>query len=981
MASEILIEPDGWDAVLDEFDGPQLVVGGPGSGKTEFLVRRAQRLITTHGVHPEELLILSFSRRGAADLRSRISAALDRSVSRLPASTFHSLAMRILEAHGTAADWEGVPTLLTGPEQAALVAEVLAKEDPDLWPQPFRGLLGDGAFADEITDFVLRAAERLADGDALAALGRADWRALPGFLDRYRSELLRRGRIDYGTLQAEAVRLLRDERTRRAITDRIRYVLVDEYQDTTVAQAAIVEGISASGNVTVAGDPYQSIYSFRGAELSNVADFPERFADADGAPARRIVLTRSMRVPAAILDAAVRVTSGAGLPGAAGPMAPSGPGGSVETYAFDQHSNEAEWIAAEIQRVHLRSRIPYGRIAVLVRSKRRFLPELSRALERRRIPHERPDTRLVDHHVVRPVFDLARAATRSGPEALSALRRVLLGPLVGLTLSAAREIERTAIRSGWDAALADPLVPAAIRRLVEDSAWADSVPAAEGFWRVWTAVDAYVAVATDPARAEDRRAVASFGQALARLADRDPGATLSDYARTTETEDFEATPLLEYRGDTDRVTLTTLHQSKGMSFDVVFIADAREGVLPDLRSRDSLLGVRHLSPSHGSDDTAYARFRLQEEMRLAYSAMCRAGSRVIWTCTSTGFEAGEGVPSRFLPLVAGTSMEEATRRPPAWTRPTTPLEAEAWLRRTISDPSRPLVDRLAATGALVLDDPWRPRDPIRYAGVLERGSDRGLIEAEPRLSASQADSYLRCPRRYAFERRLRVDQGGSAYQEIGSIIHAALEIAESAAAERGDDHATAEEALDALRTVFDPGAFGGGAWADAWWARAATIVERLYELWPGTGPGVEFEASFDLELSGVRWTGRIDRVERRGDALHVVDYKTGTTVPKVDEAATSIQLGLYVLGLRARGSDPVLGGEFWYPAHRLRDGKSVTVRSLDLDRLDEVRDGLAAAAAGITSERWDPIPGSQCERCPVKLVCPEWPEGQEAFLP
>jgi len=959
-------------------DGPQLIVGGPGSGKTEFLVRRAGLLIADLGINPEAVLVLSFSRRGAADLRDRVAATLSRSVSRLPVSTFHSLAMRILEAGGSSGDWTAVPTLLTGPEQVSLVSELLSSEDATAWPKPFRGLLGDTAFADEVTDFILRSSERLVDGDTIRALDRADWRAIPDFMVRYRSALVERGRIDYGTLQVEAVRLLVDEATTTALTANIEYVLVDEYQDTTVAQAAIVEGLATAGNVTAAGDPYQSIYSFRGAELSNVAEFPNRFRDAGGQPARRLVLSTSFRVPAAILDAAVRVTAGAGLPGAAGPMIPAGPGGSVETYSFDQHSNEAEWIASEIQRINLRDRIPFGRIAVLVRSKRRFLPELSRALERRRIPHERPDARLVDQRAVRPIFDLISAATASGPSRVAALRRVLLGPLVGLTLSAVREIERSAARTGWGEALEDPLVPPSVRSLVTDGTWATDVPAADGFWQVWTSIDSYVEVATSPDRSDDRRAIASFGQALARLADRDPHASLADYGLMTESEDFEANPLLEYRGSADRVTLTTLHQSKGMSFDVVFIADAREGVLPDLRSRDSLLGVRHLSPSHGANDSAYATFRLQEERRLAYSAMCRAGTRVVWTCTSTGFDAGEGMPSRFLPLVANAPMELATQRPRAWTRPTTRFEAEAWLRRRLADPTLPLVDRLASIGTLIEDSPWRPRHPESFAGVLERGPDTGLVESEPILSASQADSYSRCPRRYAFQRRLRIDEGGSAYQELGSVIHDVLEGVERAAAQRGEPHASAEEAIKALRDSFQPEAFGGGAWGAAWLTRAERIVGRLYDQWPGTGHGVTFEQQIDLELAGARWTGRIDRVERRGDELHVVDYKTGTTVPKVDEAATSIQLGLYALALKALQDAPVGGAEFWFPASR-PTGKSVTVRRLDLDRLDEVHEQLASSAAGILDERWEPIAGSHCERCPVRLVCPEWPEGQEAF--
>jgi RecB family exonuclease len=131
----------------------------------------------------------------------------------------------------------------------------------------------------------------------------------------------------------------------------------------------------------------------------------------------------------------------------------------------------------------------------------------------------------------------------------------------------------------------------------------------------------------------------------------------------------------------------------------------------------------------------------------------------------------------------------------------------------------------------------------------------------------------------------------------------------------------------------------------------------------------------------VRWTGRIDRVERRGDALHIIDYKTGTSHPTVEEAAVSVQLGLYVLGLRAVSGSPVLGGEYWYPAAGMnRERKSILTRSLDIDRLDEVDAALHDAAAGIKNELWEATPGSQCERCPVRLVCPEWPQGQEAFL-
>jgi len=972
--SDLLVDPAGWDPVVTDASGPQLVVAGPGAGKTEFLVRRARSLIS-QGIPPEQILLLAFSRRGAADLRSRVAEGLHRSFTVIPALTFHSLAFRIVEAHGAAGDWPEMPTLLTGPEHVALVAEVLAAENPDDWPVPFRPLLTNGSFADEVTDFGQRAAERLIGPAGLRRFDRADWRALPGFFERYRAALVERGRIDYGSLQVEALALLDHPRIGADVAAGFRYVLVDEYQDTTVAQARMAERLAAEHrNLTVAGDPYQSVYSFRGAEVSNVADFPVRFLDAAGRPARRIVLSTSFRVPAAILGAAVRLTAGAGLPGSAGPVIPAPGEGSVETYGFDQQSAEAEWIAEELQRVHLRDRIPYSRMGVLVRSKRKFLRELSRALDRRGIPHQRPDSRLADDPAIRPALDLAEAAAGQGYRS-DALRRVLMGPLVGLTLAATREIERRASVEGWDAALAaagDGCRP--LRRLLADSSWAEGTAAAEGFWRLWTTLPRLPAMAlADP---DARSALSSFSQALERLRERDPRAGLAAYAAMVRAEDFEAQPLISFRReDVDRLTLTTLHQAKGMEFDVVFIADAREGVLPDLRARDSLLGTRHLSPSHGGDDRSYLRFRLQEERRLAYTAMCRARTRVVWTTTVTSPDEGGGAPSRFLSLVSGSSIDEATHTPRRDGPPTTPLEAEAWLRRRVGDAARPAVERLAALGALASGDPWRPRPITDYTGILPPGPDHGLVGADPRLSPSQAEAFTECPRKYAFERRLRIAEGGSMYADLGGLIHRVLETAERGAVTAGRDHADVDEVLEILTASFDPAEFGGSPWADSWLARARRTITHLYQYWPGKGPAVAFESGVEYVLDGVPWTGRVDRAEQRGNRVHIVDYKTGTSLPTIDEAETSVQLGFYVL---ASGGH-VDGAELWFPGYEAGKRKSVAVRAFSMDRLSEVLATMRLAQEGILAERWDPRPGEQCERCSVRILCPAWPEGREAF--
>jgi superfamily I DNA/RNA helicase/RecB family exonuclease len=984
---EVRVDPGDWPEAIARASGPQLVVAGPGTGKTEFLVRRALHLIDEERVGPERILLLSFSRRGAADLRTRVTEGLGRSLTRVSAFTFHGLAHRLLEAHD--ADDRGVPPLLTGPEQVALVHELLASEDPDSWPLPYRGLLTSQTFANEVADFILRCGEQLIDPEALAvrATERADWRRLPAFLGHYQTALEAAHRLDYGSLQTRAVSLLSQPGAAGRVAAEYDYILVDEYQDTTLAQARILELLYREHrNLTAAGDPYQSIYSFRGARLGNIEAFPTAFPDAAGDPARRIVLTTSFRVPAEILDAAVRVTAGGRLPGAAGPVTPAATRGSVETYAFDQQTHEAEWIAATLERIHLREHTPYRRMAVLVRSKNPFLSELSRSLDRRGIPHDPPDARLVDHPAVRVVLDCVTAATH---ESEAAMRRLLLGPLFRLPLSAMRELRRR--RSAEDAGWPDVLRSlegggSALAGLLEDPSWAIELPAADGFWHLWSTLPAFAESVTNDRSRADRIAWSSLAQVLTRLGERDPQATLADYVALSITEDFEATPLLEFHAPSDdRLVLTTLHQAKGLEFDVVVIADAREGVFPDLRARESLLGTRHLTEIP-TPPTEYIRFRLQEEMRLAYTAMTRATRRVIWTCTTVGFEDGRGVPSRFLPLVAGADrMEDALSDPVSDPVPATPLEAEAWLRRTIRDPAHPGALRRAALGALVTGGPWRPRAPITYAGVLARGPDTGLIPPDPVLSPSQADAYLDCPRRYVLGRRLHIDVGRSVYQELGNLIHRVLEMVEQQASERGDPHGTLEDALATLTDHWDPVPFGDGPWAAAWRRRAERLLTRLYSAWPGTGRVIRVEHEVTALIGDTTWRGRIDRieVEERDGAtplVRIVDYKTSGSAPSVAEVAASVQLGFYSM---AAATDPEIAAlgevgaaEFWYPGTR---AKGITVRTFDPAHLNEVSDLLAAAAAGITGEDWRPRPGPRCDRCPVRSTCPEWPDGREAY--
>ncbi|HEX6947005.1 MAG TPA: ATP-dependent DNA helicase [Acidimicrobiia bacterium] len=974
--TESRIGVDDWPAAIEETEGRQLVVAGPGTGKTEFLARRVAHLVQSEKARRDEIAVLCFSRRAAGHLTRRIEELVGSTGHPITVTTFHSLALSLIEA----ARQGEPPTVLTTPEQVDFAARTLVDEDPADWPLTFRGILTTRPFAVEVADFVMRCSERLLGPDDLEEMARerSDWRGLPGFYRRYLQRLRAAGRTDYGVLLADVVDLLSNGHETP-----YRYVLVDEYQDTTPAQAEMARLLAApGGNLTVAGDPYQSIYSFRGAELSNIAEFED---------ARRMVLAESFRVPKEIMEAALRVVAGADLPGAAGPVVPAPHRGSAEAYVFDQETAEAEWIAEQVERAIVVERIPPGAIAILVRTKKELAAELSRALERRGIPHEPPKSRLVDHPAVSLVRDIVTVAVHGGSlpttdavdaaEADRAMRRILLGPVIGLDLATERALVRARRRTWepWHSVVAErlPHLPG-LASLLSDPDWATKRPAADGFWHLWTNLEGLDGIVADPERADWRRAWRSFSQTLARQSERDPSVSLERYFALTEDEDFEAQPMLPAHLPSERVTLTTLHQAKGLEFEVVFIANAIEGVFPDLRRGRRLLRPELLARSRLTDVEAQGAFQLQEEVRLAYTAMTRARTRVVWTATHAGGDLGERRPSRFLIAAAGRPLDELGPPDETEAAPVTVAGVERTLRRWLLDPDASAAQRLGAVTVLAghAGDRW---NPMRFAGVPAPGPSSPILTGSFRLSPSQAESYLQCPRRYAMERRLRLAETDSGYAASGSLIHLTVERAENEIIGTGATHASLDRAMQILDEVWAEHAdFGNAVMNDAWLRRAREPLAKLYTFWPSEGVPVAMEKDVETEIGGVRWRGVIDRLEMTNEGLRVVDLKTSRSAPPQADAARSIQLAFYVIALRDAGQQ-VVDAQLWYPA---TDAKKPSVRYLDVSAVDDLRAEMEAIVEGIRSENWEPrISAKACKYCPFKGTCPQWPEGRDAYLP
>ncbi|WP_395363303.1 ATP-dependent helicase [Streptomyces sp. YH02] len=411
--------------VVDHGGGPLLVLAGPGTGKTTTLVEAVAARME-QGADPERLLVLTFSRKAAVELRDRMAARLG---GRRPpqATTFHSYCYALIRAHQDAELFAEPLRLLSGPEQDLAVRELLAGhidlEKAGLgsirWPDELRACLTTRGFADEVRAVLARSRELGLGPDALARfaerVGRPDWKAAAGFLAEYLDVLDLQGVLDYTELVHRAVLLAED-----ISLPAYDAIYVDEYQDTDPAQVRLLHALAAGGRRTVVafGDPDQSIYAFRGADVNGILDFPASFGGADvrvlraarrsGAELLRATRLLAQRMPMPRLPAD-KVRAHRDLTAVRD-------GGGAEAYTYPTASAEAENIADLLRRAHLEDGVPWQDMAVLTRAAA-SLPSLRRALTSAGVPVETDaaDTPLRHEPAVAPLLLALRAVSDGVP--------------------------------------------------------------------------------------------------------------------------------------------------------------------------------------------------------------------------------------------------------------------------------------------------------------------------------------------------------------------------------------------------------------------------------------------------------------------------------------------------------------------------------------------------------------------------------------
>src|SRR5919202_3015793 len=622
-------------------EGPLSILAGPGSGKTTALAGRIAYLVGERGVSPSSVLAITFPRAAAATLRQRLAGVLGERACSVDIATFHALGLRIVRQWSAELGFGLYPPAVYGRDDARAVLREVAR-DIGLELAPERGdreadpwSLSAAKLANAVERFRLRTAEASAPWDDPDGLEEELVRQVA---EAYEARLRERGAVDYASMLALPLQLLRAEPPAlRVLQDAYRFVMLDEAQDTCHTQHALLRLIvKRHHNLMVVGDPQQCVFSWRGADPKILLDFPQTYPGA-----RVIVLNENHRSTGVIVALANAVAAPLQYRPASWTHNPAGPRARV--YGAADEADEARFVAAEIRRLLQSGELAHpGQAAVLFRTNPQARA-LALALRAEGIPFRvRADADLFGRPEVRDLVAYLRLA--HSPTDGPALARIINTPPRRLRLVeqalrrrpvAVVDLPRWAQkRGGPPARRAVETLLASLDQLHQDARGCRPVRVLELIlertgYAVWLATQQDGP--TRLGRIEELHAVLEGSPAP------DLATWLADWHLGEADGPAD--------GQAEAVALTTIHSAKGAEWPVVFVVGLEEGLLP------------HGRPARAGD----AAPEDDEERRLTHVAFSRPQVLLYLTYCRTRRPVLEGQvrpaeprrPSRFLhPLPA-----------------------------------------------------------------------------------------------------------------------------------------------------------------------------------------------------------------------------------------------------------------------------------------------------------------------------------------
>ncbi|HET7368025.1 MAG TPA: UvrD-helicase domain-containing protein, partial [Gaiella sp.] len=637
------LNPAQREAVL-HVEGPLLVVAGAGSGKTRVLTHRVAHLIQAHGVKPNEILAITFTNKAATEMRERLERMLGHVARAIWILTFHAACGRMLRREAERLGYRSNFTIYDQADQIRLVKSCLEELGKD--PKRFtpRG----------IHTQISNAKNQLITPEEYTARVSSFWdQTVAEVYELYQRRLFRSNAVDFDDILMLTVQVLeRFPEARERWQTTFRHVLVDEYQDTNHAQYRLLQLLAEKHrNVFAVGDPDQSIYAFRGADIRNILDFERDFGGAGV-----IALEQNYRSTNRILEAANAVIDNNRDRKPKQLWSELGEGDPVEVVEVEDEHAEARFVAAEIARL-VESGTSASEIAVFYRTNAQ-----SRVLEdvlvRQGVPYQViGGPRFYERAEIRDA--IAYLAVLNNTDDAVALMRIANRPRRGIGDTSIQRLVAHAESLGislWDAT-ADPaaagVATASARAIRSFRTVMESLMSAAQELPVDELVEAVLDRSGTLEALEAERTIEARGRIenLEELV-----GSAQEFRRRVEEPSLAGfLEEVQLQSDQDtlsvgepQVTLMTIHNAKGLEYRVVFLIGMEEGIFPHARSIEDN--------------------EVEEERRLAYVGMTRAMERLTLTHTTARSLYGRreyNLPSRFLDELPATVARERLR-PASW---------------------------------------------------------------------------------------------------------------------------------------------------------------------------------------------------------------------------------------------------------------------------------------------------------------------------
>lgn len=969
-------------AAVQHGDGPLVVVAGAGTGKTRVITERIRYLLDTQPeLTGKEILGLTFTDKAAHEMKHRVVAtSRDRGEAEaeraeaVTLSTFHSFCNSLLQ--------EINPDLKPIDKYDHWI--LLRRNLPLLQLEHYRRLAEPGQFLGDFVDFFSRCQDELVTPDDYQAYADRqmeefrrvrsampdDERALRDeeiarvqeIARAYRaSDLLLRDRklLTFGSQIMDAVLHLRsDPEVRERLRARYKYILVDEFQDTNVAQLELLWLLGGeTPNLVVVGDHRQAIYRFRGASFGSFSIFLERFANRNGRLKEDLLrpLTLNYRSAGRILRVAGQVISHNEKP----TNIPEYPlaavredGEKVRIVTHATSEAEAQWVAAELARLH-KAGAKWRTFAVLYRG-HSHRDKLVQALKSRKIPFVIKNLSILSHRLVRDVIAYLRLIDQPLDDVACA--RVLAMPAWGLEPSdLVRLSERAAKSKGsslWDVTQSSRNEPpfstgerdleTLIKLITELRKNAHYVTASELFDALAEGLEASTAVA-----GEDRKYFDRLGQFVREWEPKSETQRLKEFVEYLDYFEQAGGAINLEQESGDAVQLMTVHAAKGLEFDHVYVLRLAHRCFPAGEKPRVLEFPTELM----REAQPQGNFHIQEERRLFYVAVTRARQRL----TLSTVENKRSKPSPFLDDIL---MDAQIKRrdveqlaPPAASEP---VAAGEDVQRALfpGEPNR------ARVGSQIGDWAVSYRPPV----------------AEPlELSPSGIGTLEACPQKYLFVHVWKLRGGPAAALSFGSVMHNTIKyfIGEMIKGRT----LPCEEVERKFELEWTSAGFEDEYQEQEYKKDGLLQLRAFYAGTIAAPPDViAQEKTFELPVeNNVILKGRMDQVNRLGPGEEeIVDYKTGK--PRNEEKARKdVQLSVYALAAREMFD--------WNPArltlHFLQNNQPVS-STRDEKQLKKVRAAIQDAAADIRAGEFPAKVGFSCRYCDFESICPAREQGAAA---